>query len=137
MRFTDKESPPEEYELSHALGEAITIWKDIVGYVRETYSPVREEWKFYGKKHGWQLKVLLKKRNLFFLVPLEGYFRMGLVFGDRAVEKIKDSGIHPDMIKTITEAKKYAEGRGLPVDIKSDFDGLEDIKTLIRIKVEN
>ncbi len=137
MSFTDKDRIPGEKELSESLGEVLTIWNGIIDHVKGTYSPVREEWKFYGKKYGWQLKVFLKKRNLFFLIPKEGGFQIVFIFGDRAVEVIKASPIDQVLIDMVSGAKKYAEGRGLPIEITDLSVNMDDIKELIRIKIKN
>jgi hypothetical protein len=58
------------------------------------------------------------------------------VFGDKAVDKIAESSVQ-EFIKTeLAEAKKYAEGQGIRIDVKND-DIMDNIKTLIKIKLEN
>ena len=81
-----------------------------------------EEWKYYGPKSGWTLKTLRKKRNLFFFTPHQGYFRIAFVFGDRAVAEILISDLPKAMIEEVKNAKKYAEGRGIRIDVKTRRD---------------
>jgi len=95
-----------------------------------------EGWKYYGTKSGWTLKTLYKKRNLFFFTPFQGYFRIAFVFGDRAVAQILISDLPKAMIEEVKNAKKYAEGRGLRVEVKTHRD-VESVKKLIAIKVMN
>jgi len=40
------------------------------------------------------------------------------------------------MIKTLKNTRKYAEGRGLPIEIKTKKD-VENIKKLVEIKISN
>ncbi len=134
--FIDKECEPDETQLSRVLGDTYSVLKKIIDFVQQDIGETRGEWKFYGKKYGWQLKTFLKKRNLFFIVPYEKCFRIGFVFGDKAVKVIEASDLSNDLKQTILEAKKYGEGRGLPIDVKDEMY-LEDIKKLIEIKVKN
>jgi hypothetical protein len=79
---------------------------------------------------------LRKKRNLFFFTPFKNYFRITFVFGARAVAEVEKSDL-PDGIKeTLKNARKYAEGRGLSVEVKSSED-IQIIIKLIAIKVDN
>ncbi len=134
--FTDKSARPDNPQLVKTLGGKARFWEAIKGHIEENYGDVTEEWKFYGAKSGWVLKMLLKKRNLFFFTPLEGDFRLGFVFGDKAVSAAEKSDLPKDMINTLKDAKKYVEGRGLRVEVKSATD-VENVKKLIDIKVKN
>ncbi len=134
--FNDKDIQPTDNLLSERIGKNFKYWSEIQKLVKSNYENTIEEWKFYGKKYGWQLKTLLKKRNLFFLIPSESYFRIIFIFGDKAVEEIKKSKISEELKNIVVNAKKYAEGRGLSIDIKGK-NYISDIKTLLEIKVNN
>lgn len=134
--FTDKTKRPGEHELSEALGDAKLLWDQLKDYARENYSNLTEDWKHYGKSSGWTMKLLMKKRNLFFLYPGLGEFVVGFIFGDRAVQAVENSNLPKAIIDALKAAPKYAEGRGLPVTVKIPQD-LEWVKTLLTIKIEN
>jgi len=134
--FTDQSAKPDHLRLTKEIGDTAKFWAAIKKHIEDSYGAVSEEWKFYGAKFGWTLKVLLKKRNLFFFTPLSGYFRMGFVFGDRAVAAVEKSGLPNDLIETIKNARKYAEGRGARVEVRSIKDA-EIVMRLIDIKVQN
>jgi hypothetical protein len=134
--FDDKNTQPTDEMLSQALGATFDYWKQIIDYLKSEIDGVLEDWKFYGKKYGWQLKMLKKKRNLLFLIPSEGVFSVVFVFGDKAVAAVEQSDL-PDTIKTeLANAKKYMEGRGIKIEINS-ADEVEHVKKLVRIKVAN
>ena len=134
--FTDKSIQPDNDRLAQALGENGKFWQAIKQHIKEKHGNTREEWKFYSAKYGWTLKTLLKKRNLFFLTPLNGNFRIGFVFGDKAVAAVGQSDF-PDEIKTeLNNARKYAEGRGFVIVVKNKND-VENVQKLIDIKVKN
>lgn len=134
--FDDKTQTPDENLLSEKLGPSFQFWQEIRTLVRDNYDNIIEEWKFYGQKYGWQLKTFLKKRNLFFLIPSDSCFRIVFVFGDKAVNEIEKSDVAKNLKNDIMNAKKYAEGRGLPIEV-IDNKYLADIKMLIDIKVNN
>jgi hypothetical protein len=134
--FTDKSKLPGDHDLAEALGETKQLWDQLKTYVKETYPDIIEDWKHYGKSSGWTMKLLKKKRNLFFSYSGQGHFTVVFVFGDKAVQAVENSSLPRDIINTLKAAKKYAEGRGLRVTVKN-HDDLEIVKTLITIKVEN
>jgi hypothetical protein len=135
-RFLDRAAPPDDRWLAEALGKTWSLWTAIRDHVRSEHGPIAEEWKYYGVKYGWTLKTLRQKRNLFFFTPCQGHFRISFAFGDRAVEAIERSGLPTAMIVEIKNAKKYAEGRGLRVEVKTGRD-VEHVKKLIAIKAAN
>jgi hypothetical protein len=134
--FLDKQTKPDDRALAQTLGKTFDLWVEIRDRVQTEHGPVVEEWKYYGAKYGWTLKTLRQKRNLFFFTPCRGYFRISLAFGDKAVAAMETSGLPAAMIAEIKNAKKYVEGRGLRVEVKTERDS-EHIKKLIAIKVMN
>lgn len=119
-----------------ALGETKSLWDQLKTHVTESYPPITEDWKHYGKNSGWTMKLLRKKRNLFFSYPGDGMFQIVFVFGDKAVEAIENSSIPAELAEELRAARKYAEGRGLTVPVRTPGD-LETIKQLIAVKVAN
>jgi len=134
--FEDKATRPDDKMLAKALGKSNRLWQEIKKNLKVEYGELIEDWKFYGVKSGWILKTLRKKRNLFFFVPLEGSFQISFVFGDKAVAAAQKSELPQELITELKNARKYAEGRGLRIDVKNSAD-VEHIKTLVEIKVNN
>jgi len=134
--FVDRSVKPTDAMLSKALGKSYELWEEIKMVLEESYGPLTEEWKHYGANSGWTLKLLLKKRNLFFFFPCEKYFRVGFVFGDNAVREAEQSNLPAAMIKELKEAKRYAEGRGLRVEVRKKTD-VKNVLALTAIKVRN
>ena len=134
--FDDKATKPTPQRLARVLGESNGLWKEIKKHLKAEYGELTEDWKFYGQKYGWTLKTLRKKRNLFFFIPLEGSFRISFVFGDKAVAAAEQSDLSKYLIKTLKSARKYAEGRGLQIQVKGSED-VENIKKLVQVKVDN
>ena len=134
--FLDKSCKPNEATLSEVLGRSYTHWKLIQSLLNDQYGKLAPEWKYYGAKSGWTLKMMLKKRNLFFFAPCDKYFRIAFVFGDKAVRAIEEIDLSPALIKEIKGAKRYAEGRGLRIEVRKR-EQIEDIVKLTAIKVDN
>jgi hypothetical protein len=132
--FKEKERKPDDALVAEKLGPAFKYWTEIRKSAIDICGATREEWKFYGAKYGWQLKTFLKKRNLFFLIPYDSFFKMVFIFGDKAVDAIENSDIGEELKNEIRNAKKYAEGRGLSIEVR-DGAPIPDIKTLLEIKI--
>jgi len=133
--FKDKTVKPDDNSLEKVLGRNWILWGKITSHLEENYSPIEKEWKFYNPKSGWVLKMIRKKRNLFFFYPYQDYFRVGFVYGDRAVEAAANYGLREETLVSLREARKYAEGRGISLDIDDDED-VDEVKRLIRLKVD-
>jgi hypothetical protein len=134
--FSDKATKPTGQMLAKALGKSNRLWQEIKKHLKAEHGELTEEWKFYGQKSGWILKTLRKKRNLFFFIPFEGSFRVSFVFGDKAVASAEQSDLPQDLITTLKNARKYAEGRGLQIDVKRSAD-VKNIMKLVQVKVDN
>jgi len=134
--FLDKSTQPTERQLKVAIADTYEYWNEIKNRITKLYGDTKGEWKFYSKKSGWTLKTLLKKRNLFFFQPFKNYFSLTFIFGDKAVNEIEKSDVSESLKKLLRDAKKYAEGRGLLVNVKTRSD-LFDVNKLIDIKVKN
>ncbi|HSP86782.1 MAG TPA: DUF3788 family protein [Ignavibacteriaceae bacterium] len=134
--FTDKTIKPDDKKLLEALGKLYNLKEELFKSIGKEYNPVVEEWKYYGQKIGWTLKLFYKKRNLFFLTAYEKYFLVSFVFGDKAISVIEKSNLPEKIISELQSAKKYAEGRGLRIEVKNKND-IKNILKLVDIKINN
>ena len=132
--FIEKSVVPTETLLDETIGDSCILWREIKAHIMNEYGETNEEWKFYGKKYGWTLKKILKKRNLFFLNPSKDFFNIAFVFGDRAVAEIEQSNLPSAIIDEIKNARKYAEGRGINIEVRTAAD-VAIIKQLLNIKI--
>ena len=134
--FLDKSVVPNDIMLAEALGKSLKHWKAIKSHLSERCGDWTEEWKYYNAKSGWVMKVFRKKRNLFFFFPSGSYFTIAFVFGDKAVSAVGESDLPIRLKKSLISARKYAEGRGIRIDVKATED-VENICKLIDIKIEH
>jgi hypothetical protein len=134
--FIDKTVKPNNQMLSQALGTSLKLWEKIKSSLITDFGKMDEEWKYYGQKIGWTLKLLYKKRNLFFFTPYQNYFQIAFVFGNKAVAVVEQSDLPLNIIDQIKNARKYAEGRGLRIVVKKQKD-VNAVLKLTKIKMKN
>jgi hypothetical protein len=134
--FTDKEVKPDEESLKNALKSDFQKWETICKSVKDLYPNAIEEWNYPGKKYGWSFRMKDKKRAIIYFLPRQGYFMVAFVFGNKAMEEILNSNIRDSIKEDLKNARKYAEGRGLRIEVK-DSEIIEDIIKLVEIKLSN
>jgi len=134
--FLKKEIAPNDTLVEKKLGSNYKYLKEIRKFVKEIVDEPIEEWKYCRKKNGWLLKTLFKKRNLFFINICDDFFKITFVFGDKAINAVKDENISQVLIDKLLSTRKYAERRGLTIPVKSG-KYLLDIQKLINIKINN
>ncbi len=134
--FIYKEKTPTHEDLKTVLGEKYNFWVKIKDFVRKKHPTVIGEWHYPGKKYGWSYRMKDSKRAILYLLPRNGHCKVALVFRQRATEEIMKSNLSDEIKKELQEAKIYAEGRGIRIEVKDEFV-LQDIKRLIEIKIAN
>ena len=77
-----------------------------------------------------------KKRTVLYMTPCRGHFLVGFALGEKAVKAAHGSTLPLSVLAVIDEARKYAEGRGVRIEIRNRKD-LEASKQLATIKMEN
>lgn len=134
--FTEKASQPTEEALFDALGDLYPLWKTINDHCINLYPEATANWHYSGDKNGWSYRMSDKKRVLIYLLPRDGFFKTAFVFGQKAMNEIEISNIAESIKLELRQAKVYAEGRGIRLEVK-DNNILKDIQQLIAIKIQN
>ncbi len=134
--FQDKTITPGEKDLAHALAGTYPLWTEIRDRVFELYPEGLAEWNYPGKKYGWSFRIKDKKRAIIYFLPRASYFKVAFVFGQKAVDTILTSPVSAEIKTALENATKYAEGRGIRIDVKNKTV-LPDIRMLIEIKLKN
>ena len=122
-----EESSPES--IQGLLGSSSPLWFDLVEYLADRYPPITEEWAFPGQKYGWSLRLVRRKRRIVYMTPQKEQFTVGVVLGDRAVAAANKSSLPATILEEINGARRYAEGRGVRIEVTSAED-LRAIKLL-------
>ena len=133
--FVGKTTRPTEAEVEAALGSTAALWKQLVSWMAEQGAAI-QEWNSYSPKAGWALRLKQKKRNIVYLAPCVGHFRIAFIFGDRAVAAARAGNLSKSTLKLLDEAPRYPEGTGLRLMVKTAKD-LAATKKLALIKMAN
>lgn len=121
--------PPTEAGLRSLLGPTFMAYRALL----DAHRDLRPEWKWYGQKNGWSLKLLDGKRNLCFLHPSEGYLSVAFIFGHDAVERALASDLPAGVRQAVIDAPTYPEGRAVRLEVRTEAD-LGPVHTLIEAK---
>jgi hypothetical protein len=133
--FIGKTTQPTPKELSAALGSSVELWDQLVDWLAEQ-GAATQEWNSYSPKAGWALRLKHKKRNIIYLAPCVGCFRVALILGDKAVAAARQGDLSKSTLKLLDEAPRYPEGTGLRLIVKAAKD-LAAIRKLALIKLAN
>lgn len=134
--FLDKEVIPMKEDLIDNLGITYKLWAELYDFVFSKYPSGFAEWNFPGKRYGWSYRIKDKKRAIIYFLPRESYFKVAFVFSQKAVDAVLNSEINIEIKTSLEQATKYAEGRGIRIDVKEDSI-IPDIKKLIEIKLDH
>jgi len=132
--FDDKEKQPRPKDLDSMLGRTSVHWHTLVSHIEAEYAPLEETWMFSGAKWGWSLRLKQKKRAILYLTPCKGHFLAGFALGEKAVEAAHASRLPEAVIAAIDAAPRFAEGRGVRLEIRNKRD-VESTKELAAIKM--
>jgi hypothetical protein len=129
-----KVKPPTDSELKAALGSAEALWFGIIRGVEDAASSLDAEWKPSKAEFGRICLLQHKKRTLLYLTPEKEKVTVAIVLGERAYGLAMASSL-PAAIKTMfSEARPYAEGRGIRFAVSSTSE-ISTIKKLVEIKI--
>lgn len=120
--------PPRPQETDALLGSARPLYHALL-----ESGPFTPEWKWYGPKYGWSLKLFEKKRNLCFIRPQEGSFVAAFALGEAAYEQVLAGPSSPAVKDELRASKKYPEGRMVRVTVCGQPD-LDEVLILLDAK---
>ena len=125
----DKSQVPTESDLAVVLGPAKKLWDEVCEVLASEFSPLTRKWSYSGKPWGWSLALKRKKRIMVYLTPSEAFFYAGFALGEKAVVAARQSGLPPSVLQVIETSRKYAEGRGVRLEVRS----AEDIGHVLKV----
>ena len=133
--FAGQTEPPTQAEVALALGKSQCLWQELVSDLKHDLG-LAEQWGSSSIKAGWSLRLQSKKRNIVYLAPGKGCFLASFALGHKAIAAARKSKLLARVFKIISEAKRYAEGTAVRMDVQNAED-LNAIKMLAKIKLEN
>ena len=134
--FQNKTITPTDNDLVEKLDSTYKLWIQLQNFVLSKYPDGLSEWNYPGKKYGWSFRIKDKRRAIIYFLPRDKYFKVAFVFGQKATDSVMVSDILPEITTDLMQARKYAEGRGIRIDIKNELR-IPDIQKLIEIKMAN
>lgn len=134
--FIGRAKPPRDADLAAALGGAKPLWDEIVVAMAGELGLAPSDWKNYGPKHGWALKLQRGKRTIVHLAPCTGSVHVVFILGERAVAAARAARLGATATKLLDAAPRYPEGTGVRIDLTRPRQ-LPLVRKLARIKLEN
>ncbi|MCL4235266.1 MAG: DUF3788 family protein [Deltaproteobacteria bacterium] len=134
--FADKSRVPNDADLATALGAAKAHWDFLIAFVRKSCPEATHEWKFYGAKYGWQLKIVRAKKALLYMIPHQGGFNAALALRPPAVAAQLGAALPDDLVREIEAAKDAPEGRPARIFVKTKKDAAIAAK-LVALKLSS
>lgn len=134
--FSDKSRLPQDNDLAATLGSTFVFWNELKRLMASGFAPLSVEWGYSSMKTGWGLRLKREKRTILYMTPREGYFMASFALGEKAVKAAHDSGLPISVLKVIDGAKKYTEGRGVRLEVRSAED-VRNVEKLAVIKMTN
>ena len=134
--FTEKGLIPTDLDLIENLGTTYALWHQIQEFILDQYPKGLKEWNYPGKKYGYSYRIKDKKRVILYFLQRKNYFELSFVFGQKSTDLIMESDISIEIKNELIKARKYAEGRGIRIEVKNDLN-ITDIKKLVEIKLAN
>ena len=132
--FDRRDHPPDDTSLAATLGATKAHWDALLALLATRAKGVAQEWKFYGGKLGWQLKVSEKKRALVYLVPHERSFLAAMALRPDAIAALRAHALPEALVREIETAKESPEGRPARVEVR-DAQDADVVRRLLAIKL--
>jgi hypothetical protein len=117
--FSDRSRAPTDRDLRQVLGKAHEPWARLLAVLGEHIDPMTHEWGYAGARYGWSLRVRRKDRVIVYMTPQAGQFLASFALGEKAVAAARTARLPATVLTAIDAAPKYAEGRGVRLEIRS------------------
>lgn len=134
--FDDKSRSPRDAELAATLGKTHSHWNELRRLIGARFAPLSEDWGFASKSTGWGLRLKREKRTVLYMTPCAGHFLASFALGEKAVKAAHESTLPASVLEVIDSAKRYAEGRGVRLVVKTARD-VRNVEKLAVIKMAN
>ena len=79
--FAGQAKKPSEGAVASVLGPTLPLWRELVADLKRELKIDTAEWHSGAVKCGWSLRLQLKKRNIVYLAPCEGFFQTNVRLG--------------------------------------------------------
>jgi hypothetical protein len=107
---------PEESSIQAALGEKFPWYLGAL----EAAAGFGQDWKYYGAKYGWKLKVWDGSKALFELTVAKGYFRLSMAVREAELEALRADASTAQGLSELLDAGKSKNGWGIRLTINEE-----------------
>jgi hypothetical protein len=134
--FINNAKQPTGAELTAELGRTKVLWDRLLEVLTHDCGLDSQEWNSYSRKAGWSLRVKHRARNVLYLSPHKGCFTASFALSDRGVRAARAAGFPPPVLKIIDDARRYAEGTAIRIEVRAAKD-IRIVEKLAAIKLTN
>jgi hypothetical protein len=132
--FDDKTKPPKDAELATALKDSFLFWNELKKLIALRFKPLSIEWGYTSKTTGWGMRLKNRERTILYMTPRDGHFLASFALGEKAVKAAHEDDLPLSVLKIVDNAKKYAEGRGVRLEVRDGRD-VRNVEKLAAIKM--
>jgi hypothetical protein len=133
--FIGTSHAPTPRELTAALGASKKLWDNLLAELTVACEIDSQEWNSCSPKAGWSLRLKHKGRIIVYLSPGQAEFLASFALGDKAIAAAKQSRLPALVMKLIDNAKRYAEGTAVRIEVRTAQD-VATVKALAIAKVK-
>lgn len=120
----EKSDTPTDEQVKVSLGASWPLFEELRGLTQAC----AHDWKHYGKKYGWKLKVHANDKMLFELTVAEGWFLVAMAIREKERQDLMADASAASVDVAETPAH---EGYGIKVEVR-DAASFERVKSLVR-----
>ena len=80
------------------------------------------------------MRLKNRERTILYMTPRDGHFLASFALGEKAVKKAHEDDLPLSVLKIVDNAKKYAEGRGVRLEVRDGRD-VRNVEKLAAIKM--
>ncbi len=114
--FLGETPVPGPAGVKSALGDKYGLYEGVL----EAAAGFAQDWKHYGKKYGWKLKVHDGAKTLLELTVASGSFRIGMAVREREVLAMREDASLAPLLGGLLDVDKAKEGWGIRLAVEDE-----------------
>ncbi len=120
----EKSDTPTDERIKALLGGTWPLYEELRGLTQACL----QEWKHYGKKYGWKLKVHANDKTLLELTVAQGWFLVAMAIREKERQELKAD---PSLASFDVASPPAQEGYGIKVEVR-DAASFDRTTSLVR-----
>ena len=110
----DKDTTPGNEQIAAVLQETWTYCEQLLALTRSC----EQDWKHYGKKYGWKLKVHAGGKTLLELTVADGWFLVSMAIRDKERKDLIADPAAGELAGMADAAAAFPEGHAIKVEVR-------------------